>query len=396
MGTPKYILWEYHTIVECGSGVRTFAPQRLMEMGSTRVGIITDRGLDEAGVVDLVKDMFKFQTGGPTIIDVYDKTEQDATMSKINECTRWYRENALDGMLVVGGGSVMDSAKGVKFLLGTKGTDIKQALPGNGALLLRPSAKPLNVPSVFMPTTAGTGSEVSNGAVIYNEEEQVKANLIHPYIMSEFALLDPDLTLSLPPWMTAATGLDALGHAIEGVSSPEASCMSNALNLQAIKLIMKYLPIAVNHGQNVEARMKMLAASNMAIIGFSMGGVSPCHNIAHAVGGKLRIPHGEAVGQAVPALMKYFPQYYMRAATDLADAFGIDQTIKDPGEIVAASRDKIVELMKQCGFGTQFTIALDDSEREAMVKAIQTDPSAQMAIPVTVLSQICASVFPSK
>jgi alcohol dehydrogenase class IV len=397
MGTPKYFIWEYHTIVECGSGCRTFAPQRFMEMGSKRVGLLTDRGLIDAGVVDLVTDVFAAQTGGPVIGAVYDKIEQDASMSKINDCTHWYRENVLDGLLVVGGGSVMDSAKGVKFLLGTQGTDIRQALPGNGALLFRPLGRPLNVPSVFIPTTAGTGSEVSNVAVIYNEEERVKANLIHPYIMGEIALLDPELTLSLPPWMTAATGLDALGHAVEGMSSSEANCMSQSLNLQAIKLILKYLPIAVNDGKNMEARMKMLAASNMGIMGFSMGAMlAPGHNIAHAIGAKLRVPHGEAVAQVVPALMQFFPEYYVHCASELADAFGVAPTIKNPLEIIAAAREKIVELMQKCGFGTQFRVALDDNERASIVKAIQTDPSVQMTIPEPVLKNIVAAVFPSK
>lgn len=397
MSAPKYFIWEYHSIVECGSGCRTFIPQRFMEMGSKRIGLITDKGLIDAGVVDLVKDVFKAQTGGPQIIDVYDKIEQDATMSKINDCARWYRENVMDGMLVVGGGSVMDSAKGVKFLLGTQGKDIKKGIPGNGALMFRPWGQPLNVPSVFVPTTAGTGSEVSNVAVIYNEDEKVKANLIHPYIMGEIALLDPELTLSLPPWMTAATGLDALGHAVEGMSSSEANCMSQALNIQAIKLIMKYLPIAVNDGKNMEARMKMLAASNMGIMGFAMGAMlAPGHNIAHAVGGKLRIPHGEAVGQAVPALMKFFPEYYYPCAPELADAFGININIKDPGEIVATAQEKMVELMKLCGFKTQFSIPLDEKGRADIVLAIQTDPSVQMIIPEPVLYSFCESCFPAQ
>jgi alcohol dehydrogenase class IV len=372
-------------------------PQRFMEMGSRRIGLMTDRGLVEAGVLDLVTDVFKAQPGGPVIAAIYDKIEQDATMSKINDCARWYRENVLDGLLVVGGGSVMDSAKGVKYLLGTQGTDIKKALPGNGALMFRPFGKPLNVPSVFVPTTAGTGSEVSNVAVIYNEDEHVKANLIHPYIMGEIALLDPELTLSLPPWMTAATGLDALGHAVEGMSSSEANCMSQALNIQSIKLILQYLPIAVNDGRNMEARMKMLAASNMSIMGFSMGAMlAPGHNIAHAIGGKLRIPHGEAVAQAVPALMEFFPGYYLPCVSELADAFGVAPTIREPLAIVAAAKERIIKLMADCGFGTQFRMALSDSEKADVVRAIQTDPSVQMAIPEAVLINICGKVFPSK
>jgi alcohol dehydrogenase class IV len=98
MATPKYFIWEYHSIVECGSGCRTFIPQRFMEMGCKRVGIITDKGLMEAGVVDQVKDLFTIQTGAPKIVDIYDRIEQDATMSKIHECTRWYRSNGLDGI----------------------------------------------------------------------------------------------------------------------------------------------------------------------------------------------------------------------------------------------------------------------------------------------------------
>jgi alcohol dehydrogenase class IV len=372
MATPKYFIWEYHSIVECGSGCRTFIPQRFMEMGCKRVGIITDKGLMEAGVVDQVKDLFTIQTGAPKIVDIYDRIEQDATMSKIHECTRWYRSNGLDGMLVIGGGSVMDSAKGVKFLLGTQEDDIRKSLPGNGVLLFRPWGKPLNTPSVFVPTTAGTGSEVSNVAVIYNEEEHVKANLIHPYIMGEYAMLDPELTLTLPPWMTAATGLDALGHAVEGMSSSEANCMSQALNIQAIKLILEYLPIAVNDGKNMEARTKMLAASNMAIMGFSMGAMlAPGHNIAHAVGGKHRIPHGEAVAQAIPALFEFFPEYYFDCLSELKDAFGLDSRITEPREIVAAAREKILDLMKKCGFGTQFSVKLDEQGVKDMVLAIQ-------------------------
>ena len=397
MGTPKYFIWEYHTIVECGAGCRVFAPQRFMEMGSKRIGVITDKGLVEAGVVKQVTDIFEIQAGGPVIVGIYDKIQQDATMNIINDCAQWFRINALDGMLVIGGGSVMDSAKGVKFLLGTQGSDIRKALPNNGALMFRPWGKPLNFPSIFIPTTAGTGSEVSNVAVMYNEEEKVKANLIHPYIMAEVALLDPELTISLPPKLTAATGLDALGHAIEGMSSNQANTMSQALNHRAIKVILKYLPRAVQDGKNLEARMQMLAASNMGIMGFSMGAMlAPGHNIAHAIGAKLRIPHGEAVGIVIPALMKHFPKYYAPCAEYLADAFGVDQNITNPLEIVAAARARIVQLMNDINFSLQFQVALDEQGRADIVTAIQTDPSVQMAIPEPILQSLVKDCFPEK
>ncbi|MGI6413733.1 MAG: iron-containing alcohol dehydrogenase [Syntrophomonadaceae bacterium] len=394
MATPKYFIWEYRTLVEVGAGCRTFAPERFTEMGCKRVGMITDHGLVEAGVANMVSDIFKIQ-GGLQLIDVYDRIQPDATMNVINDCARWYRENALDGMLVVGGGSVMDSAKGVKYLLGTGGTCIQEPLADNVLFHFRPNARPLNVPSIFIPTTAGTGSEVSTVAVIYNEETKLKTNLIHPYISAEIALLDPELTIGLSPYMTAATGLDALGHALEGLSSSQTNFMADSLGIQAIKLIMQYLPIAVNDGKNMEARMVMLGASNMAIMGFSMAGmVAPAHNIAHAVGAKLRIPHGEAVGVAIPSLMEHFPEYYLPIADKLADAFGVQGL--DAGEIIAAAQAKIVDLMKKCSFKTGFSVALNEQERKQILQAIKTDPSKSVYIPDYVLMNIINTCFPSE
>jgi alcohol dehydrogenase class IV len=394
MGTPKYFIWEYRTLVEVGAGCRTFTAQRFTEMGCKRVGMITDRGIVNAGVADMVADVFKIQGGSP-LIGSYDKIEQDATMRVINDCAHWYRENDLDGMLVVGGGSVMDSAKGVKFLLGTHETDIRKPLVANVSFNIRPTAKPLNVPSIFIPTTAGTGSEVSTVAVIYNEETKLKTNLIHPYLAGEFALLDPELTIGLPPFLTAATGLDALGHAVEGLSSSETNFMADSLGLQAIKLILKYLPIAVNDGKNMEARMAMLAASNMGIMVFSMAGmVAPAHTIAHAVGAKLRIPHGQAVGVAIPALMKAFPRYYVGIADKLADAFGVQG--ETPKDVVAAAQERIVELMKQCNFSTQFEQALDEDERAKILKAIKSDPSKSINVPEPALKEIITACFHAK
>ncbi len=395
MAIPKYFVWEYRTLVEVGSGCRTFTAQRFMEMGCKRVGMITDQGLVDAGVVDMVKDIFTVQ-GGVKLAGIYDKIEQDAGTRVINDCARWYRENALDGMLVLGGGSVMDSAKGVKMLLGMGETDIKKLMPGNLGPFIRPLGQPLGVPNVFIPTTAGTGSEVSPLAVIYNEVDKVKGDVVHPYIPADIALLDPDLTVGLSPYMTAATGLDALGHAVEGLTSPEANCMADALSIQAIKLIVEYLPIAVNEGKNLEARTKMLAASNMAIMGFAMGGMMfPIHNVAHAAGGQLRIPHGQAVGVGMPACMEHMPWHYMPKAKELAAGFGVNSPSNDPAELVALVREKVLQLMQDCGFKPQFDRSLDAEGEETMFWAIKADPTAMLyPIPDECIKNIINTVFP--
>jgi len=393
--TPKYFVWEYRTLVEVGSGCRTFTAQRFMEMGCKRVGMITDQGLVDAGVVDLVKDIFTIQ-GGVKLAGIYDKIEQDACMRVINDCARWYRENALDGMLVLGGGSVMDSAKGVKMLLGMGQTDIKNLMPGNLGPYIRPLGQPLGVPNIFIPTTAGTGSEVSPLAVIYNEDDKVKGDVMHPYIPADIALLDPDLTVGLPPGMTAATGLDALGHAVEGLSSPESNCMADSLSIHAIKLIVENLPIAVNDGRNLEARTKMLAASNMAIMGFAMGGMMfPIHNVAHAAGGQLRIPHGQAVGVGMPACMEHMPWHYWPKAKELADGFGVRSGSQDPAELIALVREKVLQLMKDIGFKPQFDRALNEQDCETMFWAIKADPTAMLyPIPDDSIKAIINCIYP--
>ena len=375
MTTPKYFLWDYRSIVEAGAGCRTFIPQRFVDMGCKRIGLITDKGIVAAGLIDDMKTIFELQAH-PKIVGVYDEIEPDAVNTRINDCARWCRELAVDGLLAVGGGSVLDSVKGVKAMLGMGITDITEIMPGNIGPYMRPMGKPLNIPHIAVPTTAGTGSESSPIAVIYNAEAKIKGDLLHPYLPADYAFLDPDYTVGLPPKMTAFTGFDALSHAVEAISSPGANCMTDAIAVQSVKLILKYLPIAVADGKNLEARTKMLVASNMAIMSFAMSGLFyPIHNVAHAVGGQLRIPHGEANAVLIPILMEQYPKHYLNNAEVLADAFGVNTEGLTKEEVVAASAQKVRELQQKCGVGSKFTQPLDAEKKELMYWAIKFDPA---------------------
>jgi alcohol dehydrogenase class IV len=394
MATPKYFLWDYRSIVEVGSGCRTFIPQRFTDMGCRRIGLITDPGLVQAGIVDQVVDIFTAQ-GQPRIVGIYDKIEPDAVMRIINDCARWCRELAVDGLLAVGGGSVLDSVKGVKVLLGMGEVDIKEVMPGNIGPYMRPMGKPLNVPHIAVPTTAGTGSESSPVAVIYNEEARVKGDLLHPYLPADYAFLDPDFTLGLPPKMTADTGFDALSHAVEAISSPGNNCMIDALSVQAVKLICQYLPIAVEDGKNLEARTKMLVASNMAIMSFAMSGLFyPIHNVAHAAGGQLRIPHGEANAVLIPILMEQYSKHYLNNAPVLAEAFGVNTAGMTAEEMVAAAAQKVRELQQKCGVNPKFTQKIDGDMREIMYWAVKFDPAGLFyPLPDEVIRGCIAAAF---
>ncbi|HNX28361.1 MAG TPA: iron-containing alcohol dehydrogenase [Syntrophomonadaceae bacterium] len=375
MTIPKYFLWDYRSIVEAGAGCRTFIPQRFVDMGCKRIALITDKGIVNAGLIDDIKTIFELQSR-PKIAGIYDQIEPDAVNTRINDCARWCRELAVDGLLAVGGGSVLDSVKGVKAMLGMGITDITEIMPGNIGPYMHPMGKPLNIPHIAVPTTAGTGSESSPIAVIYNAEAKIKGDLLHPYLPADYAFLDPDYTVGLPPKMTAFTGFDALSHAIEAISSPGANCMIDAIAIQSVKLIFKYLPLAVADSKNLEARTKMLVASNMAIMAFSMSGLFyPIHNVAHAVGGQLRIAHGEANAILIPILMDKFPKHYSNSAEVLADAFGFSSQGKTAEEIIAIAADRVRDLQKLCGVNQKFEQTLDDGTIELMYWAIKFDPS---------------------
>jgi alcohol dehydrogenase class IV len=390
-------VWDFRSKVEVGCGCRTFVPERFEEMGCKRIGLITDEGLVKAGIVDQVKEIFEVQ-GQPKIVGTYDKIEPDAVMRVINDCARWCREQAVDGLLAVGGGSVLDSVKGVKAMLGMKVIDIKEIMPGNIGPYLPPLGKPLNVPHIAIPTTAGTGSESSPVAVIYNEEMKVKGDLLHPYLPADYAFLDPDFTVGLPPKMTADTGFDALSHAVEAISSPGTNSMIDALSIQAIKLIMKYLPMVVQDGKNLEARTKMLVASNMAIMSFAMSGLFyPIHNVAHAIGGQLRIPHGEANAVLIPILMEQYPKHYLHNAEVLADAFGVQTDGSSPQDMVATVARTVRELQRKCGVKPQFAPELDEMTSQLLFWAIRLDPSGLFyPLPDPVIKECVSQAFSCK
>jgi alcohol dehydrogenase class IV len=394
MAAQRYYVWDYPSVVEVGSGCRTFAPERFIEMGARRVGLITDAGLVKAGVAEMVVDVFKAQRE-PGLAGIYDKVEPDAKMSGVNDCARWVRENAIDGLLAVGGGSVLDTVKGVKAMLGLKAVRIQDLMPGNIGLYSRPVGKRLNFPHVAIPTTAGTGAEVSPVAVVYNAEQQVKGDLLHPFLGADFAFLDPDLTLGLPAKITADTGFDALSHAVEGLSSPNTNAMIDAIDEAAIRLVVENLPRAVANGKDLEARTNMLAASNMAIMGFSMAGsFYPIHNVAHPCGGLLRIPHGSAIAVLIPVLMEHYPQHYLPSAMKMARAFGVYRPGASDQELVTLTTEAVRALQKQCGVRPKFDIKLDATQFDKMFEAIRSDPAGLFyPLPGRAIKGVLAAVF---
>lgn len=377
MKIPNYFKFECSTVVEGGPGCRTLVPMRFKEMSSKRVVLITDKGIVNAGIVDQIRELFELQ--GAPLVDIYDDVKPEACSSNINNCARWYREVAADGILAVGGGSVIDVAKSVKMMMAYKAVDIADLLHMGIQFCFRPVAKPTGIPHITIPTTAGTGSEASRAAVIYNEDTGQKYTFMHGYIHSDYAFLDPDLTVSLPSMITAWTGFDALSHAFEAFFSPSANAQSDALSIQSIRLIRKYLPRAVKDGHDLEARTNMLSASYLAIMAMGNGAsAAPIHNFAHAVGALHHISHGEGNAVFIPAVMRNFRSYYIPKAALLDWVLGIDsKSMSDDDSLNAAIAD-IENLQKETGVNRTFDIKLDKAGMQQMAQAIMTDPIAMV------------------
>ena len=323
VGFESFFTWMNRPRIMYSPGVRRELAFEMEQLGGRNVLVITDKGLVQAGVAEMVAE--EVRKSDLELVGIFDNIVQDARLENINEGAAFYRSCGADCMVVVGGGSVMDTAKSINIMIG-EGVDDFRPLAEQAGLWA--GAKPLP-PHVVFPTTAGTGSEVTTAIVVLDVEARAKIAVTHPF-NADLAMLDPELTVSLPPKVTAFTGMDALTHAVEGLSSTGAEPIGDALGLHAIRLIFRYLPEAVMEPHNVTARGCMLIAGTLAGMCFNNTQLGGVHATAHALGAHYGIPHGLANAIMLPIVMEHnveeCPVRYMMAA----DAMGMDVSGKDP------------------------------------------------------------------
>jgi len=257
--------------------------------------LLTDEGLLKFGVVDKVKKAL----GAFKISTTYSKIPPDSGLDTVTEIARIYRERKCDGILAIGGGSVIDTAKGVRLMISQNCFDLLK-LTGYERI-----PKGRHVPFVVAPSTSGTGSECTAVAVIRNDDKAVKMEFISQELLPDAAVLDARLTLTLPPRITANTGLDALCHAIEAYTCIQKNPLSDAYAITAIRLIKDNLLIALEDGKNDTARLNLSIASNLAGIAFSNSMVGLVHAIGHACGGVAKVPHGNAMTILMPYVFEF-------------------------------------------------------------------------------------------
>jgi len=299
--------------------------------------IVTDRELAKnTDIPERIKKLL-----GNLCVGIFTDVEPDSGIHIVNQGAKLGKELGADCIVSVGGGSAIDTAKGVAILL-KEGGKLQDYV--GFQILTRPQT-----PHIVIPTTAGTGSEVTYVAVIKNHEEGRKLLFGDYNILPNVAILDPKMTEGLPPRLTAATGMDAMCHAIEALHSLQREPIADGIALHAIRLIKEFLPKAVENGKDMMARGEMLIAANMAGIAFSNAQLGVVHALAHSVGARFKVHHGLANSILLPACLRYNADACDEVYLDVLSALGVNIEGIQPdkaGDVVA---DKIIEFTKKLG-----------------------------------------------
>lgn len=292
----KYEFYNGEEIIS-GVGALKQLPNKFAQIGARKAILVTGPTLTKIGVVQQVMDIFE---GSKVEIKVlYNTVPNDSSLDVVNEIAQIYKANNCDSIIALGGGSNIDTAKGVKILISNQSTDIRQYMGFESAPL------GLNIPFAVIPTTAGTGSEATKAAVISDVAKKVKLEFITNTTIPHISILDPLMTLSLPKKATYTTGMDALTHAIEGFTGTQSQPLTDQFAVSAFKLIGKYIDDSVADGSNQEARIGMLEGSLCAGVCFSNSMVGAVHAIGHSVGGYSGVSHDRAMTMLLPACIEF-------------------------------------------------------------------------------------------
>ena len=299
--------------------------QEISILKGTKALIVTDAGVIQAGLIKPAQE--SLEKAGIQY-RVFDEVEPDPRYEIVLKCADVLAEEKADLVVGFGGGSPIDIAKTAAVMATNEGPITEYF---GIDLIPRPG-----LPTIVVPTTAGTGSEVTPIAILSDEGEKLKKGIVSAYLFPSVALLDPELTLGLPPQITAATGMDALIHAIEAYTSVNATAITDMLALQAMDLLYHAIRTAYANGKNLEARSKMMEGSLLAGMAFANAGVTAVHAFAYPIGAEFHIPHGVANTLMLPHVMRFNLLGNVEKFADMAEAFGFSTEHLD--DLTAAER----------------------------------------------------------
>jgi alcohol dehydrogenase class IV len=367
----RALLWRKAIPVEGAGGIGKI-PGLLQGMGVIKPLVVTDPGLVKAGIAAKVTDVLS-GAGIPFI--QFGAVEPNPSVNTVNAIFTLYNSEHCDGMIAIGGGSSMDAAKGAAARVVRPRRTVNQL----GGLLRVLKKLP---PFIAVPTTAGTGSETTIAALITDTSTHHKYAIMDLSLIPRYAVLDPELTIGLPPAITAATGMDALTHAVEAyLCWTYNTSESIAFALDAVKIIFANLEKVYKNGNDIEGRQAMLLASYKAGFAFTRAGVGNVHAIAHTLGGLYNTPHGLANAVILPKVLENYGAAVHKKLAELAEVAGLDRAGTDT-EKARRFIDAIYGMNERMGIPKDFDFIKD----EDIPKIIQwADKESNPLYPVPVL-----------
>lgn len=301
--SPKKIILGQDTLKQVGEEAKA--------LGGSRAIIVTDPGIVSAGYAKLAEDALR---DAKIEVGIFDGVEPEPPARIVAESVKMIREGKYDVVIGLGGGSSLDIAKGAAIMANNPGVIVDYA-----GIDKVPKAGP---PKILIPTTAGTGSETSRALVVIDERDNTKRSIASSFGIADVAILDPMLTLSMPPQVTANTGMDALVHAIESYVSATTTPFAEILAIESISLIAHNLPLAYSKGSNGIARYNMLLAASIAGLAFASSRLGIVHGLAYVIDTEYQLPHGRANAIMLPHVMNFNKTGNLRKFAKIAEAMG--------------------------------------------------------------------------
>ncbi len=357
--------------IEEGQGAVNRIPEMLTESGVKKALLVTTPGTIRRGMLCKMQEIA--EKAGVTF-SVFTDVPNDPDVGSVEAGRACYLKNGCEAIVAVGGGSVLDCAK----MIGARVARPRRTVPQMRGAMRVGRKLPL---LIAVPTTAGTGSEVTAAAVITEIKNGAhdKYPISDLHLIPRIAVLDASLTLTLPPELTAATGMDALTHAVEAYTNHFASKYVRRLAREAVGTIFRYLPQAVENGQDAEAREKMLHASMQAGIAFTNNFVGYVHALAHAIGGLYGVPHGMANAILLPAVFEEFGAGAEKKLAELAAVIGVEKSTEK--ESAAAFLGAVQQLRDRVGLPVVFR-ELAPSDYETLARHAMKEANPMYPVPV--------------
>lgn len=329
-----------------GPGARKELPEAIRRIGKSKVLIVTDKGLLQFGVAKMVTDVLD-QAG--ISYEIFSEVKPNPTVSNVKAGIDAFKNAQADILVAIGGGSSIDTAKAIGIVIANPDFSDIVSLEGCAP------TKNKSVPIIALPTTAGTAAETTINYVIIDEEKQKKMVCVDPNDIPAVAIIDAELMYSLPKGLTAATGMDALTHAIEGYITKGAWELSDMFEIEAIRMISRYLPVAVADPKNPEGRNGMAVAQYVAGMAFSNVGLGLVHGMAHPLGALFDIPHGVANAVLLPTVMEFNMPCCIAKYRRIAEAMGVDTAAMNDDEAAQAACDAVKQLSQTVGIPATLT-----------------------------------------